>query len=575
MGALKIEDFGGMQPALDVRLIPQNFAEDTSDTWLLKGTLQGWKTPKLIHSAPAGTKKVFRIPNVSTGAPDFSGSTWMNFTDPNTDVLKTPLTNDSFDRYYWASPSAEPKYNPLARIKAGSTPYTLGIQAPGSRPSVVPAVAVPIDTTITAEVRVYVYTWISAYGEESAPSPPFTASGDPTSSWSITLDLPGTSDRAGRELSKTRLYRSVTGSDGNTQFYYVAEFPKEQGAYVDYAKDTDITSLGVLPSAGWSPPPADLQGLVAMPNGMMVGWTGKDLWFCEPYHPHAWPSSYTISVDYPIVGLGVFDQTLFVATTSFPYTATGTHPDSMSLSKIGAHEPCISRGSIVSTLDGVYYASQNGIVLANPGKVGVASEQVIRRTDWAALTDIYSLRAARYHQCYVAYPTGGSTSKGLIFSLQEQRMYLAKTTQNLAIVNFQEDLWTGELLLLTTDGSVYQLDPPDDVALLPYTWKSKEFQFTRPLNLEAMKVYFKIPAVGTPTLGTQTASPTVLADNMYGFVTVYVDGARKFSRELRASGEQWRLPSGFKGEVWQFEVSARVIVNSIQVAPTAKELNTV
>jgi len=573
MVAVKVENFGGMLPANDNRLLPPNFASYAKDTWLFKGTLVGWKTPQLIHQSTAGTKKVFRIPNDTAAGspPDFDDSVWMEFADINTDVVRAPAINDQYNRYYWASPSSLPRYNTFERIADGSPSYKLGIPTPTEAPNVVPSVMTPSSDEVEPEVRSYVYTYVSMYGEEGAPSPAFTATGDPTSPWTVTVFIPTTDDETERALLTTRLYRTVTGADGVADFYFVTEFPKGQTSYIDTAEAIDITSQGLLASEGWTPPPENLQGLIAMPNGILAGWAGNDLWFCEPYRPHAWPVAYTISVDYPIVGLGLFGQTLLVTTAGFPSTVTGIHPANMSLSKVQAHEPCISRGSIVSTLDGVYYASQNGIVQANPGAVGVASEKVIRRTDWAAFTDTYKLRAARYHQSYLAYPSSTANPTGLIFSLAEDRLFLAESTQNVEVANIQEDLWTGELFLLATDGKVYHIDPPDDVPTQPYVWRSKEFHFPEPVNLGAMKVYFSLPT-GAPRLEPPVVNPTVLSDTMYGFVTVYVDGRRVFSRELRTSGAQWRLPSGFKGEVWQFEFTARVVIHSFQVASSAREL---
>ena len=43
-------------------------------------------------------------------------------------------------------------------------------------------------------------------------------------------------------------------------------------------------------------------------------------------------------------------------------------------------------------------------------------------------------------------------------------------------------------------------------------------------------------------------------------------------RELRVSGEQFRLPSGFKSDFWQFEIEARVQLDNMQMATSPTEL---
>ena len=46
-------------------------------------------------------------------------------------------------------------------------------------------------------------------------------------------------------------------------------------------------------TATWIEPPADLVGLVALPNGMLAGFRDGTniLCLCEPFHVHAWPRS--------------------------------------------------------------------------------------------------------------------------------------------------------------------------------------------------------------------------------------------------------------------------------------------
>src|SRR6185312_7507987 len=63
-------------------------------------------------------------------------SIWMEFVDPDTDVMRSPVVDDTFDRYYFASPSLPPMYNTRARIEAGQPAWLLGVPAPGCAPGV-------------------------------------------------------------------------------------------------------------------------------------------------------------------------------------------------------------------------------------------------------------------------------------------------------------------------------------------------------------------------------------------------------------------------------------------------------
>lgn len=99
-----------------------------------------------------------------------------------------------------------------------------------------------------------------------------------------------------------------------------------------------------------------------MANGVMVGFRDNEVYFSEPYLPHAWPARYRLTVDYPIVALGSFGTTIVVATEGRPFLITGSHPESMSQLELDLIEPCVSARSMASMGHGVVYASRNGLV---------------------------------------------------------------------------------------------------------------------------------------------------------------------------------------------------------------------
>ena len=67
-----------------------------------------------------------------------------------------------------------------------------------------------------------------------------------------------------------------------------------------------------------------------MANGMMAGFFGRTVCFCEPYRPHAWPEKYQVTVDSDIVALAAVGTTLFILTKGAPHWAQGSSPDAMS-----------------------------------------------------------------------------------------------------------------------------------------------------------------------------------------------------------------------------------------------------
>jgi hypothetical protein len=424
--------------------------------------------------------------------------------------------------------------------------------------------------------RAYVYTFVTEFGEEGPPSDPTIATGNVGETWAISVTPPTTAMKTGRSLTKTRIYRTITSSAGVATYFFVADIDINATSYSDTKADSDISGNNQLSTTGWTAPPSGLQGVVAMPNGILAGWTGNEVWFCEPYRPHAWPAAYQVSVDYPIVGLGVVGQTLVICTTGHPWTATGIRPATMSLSKINAYEPCVSRKSIISTPEGVYYASPNGMVLCIPGAVQRVTAGIINQTNWNTLVDPTKISAVRFNGAYLAFEERASgSSTGLLLDVANTRVAYNVLTRTNNITAFQMDTWSTTPIFIQGTG-VYAIDPPNGLDVQPYKWRSKLFQYPYSENFGALKVYFTVPS-GAPALNSTVTTGLfmTLGSNMYGIVRMYADGNLVFARELRKSGDAFRLPSGFKATMFQIEIEARVIVHNIQLASTSKALRDV
>lgn len=423
--------------------------------------------------------------------------------------------------------------------------------------------------------RSYVYTFVSEFGEEGPPSLPTVKTGNVGETWTISVPDPTSSQLNGRSIVKKKVYRTVTGGNGVAAYFFVDEVPLGTTTFADTYNDEDITTNDQLETEGWFPPSSDFKGWVAMPNGIIAAWRENEVWFCEPYRPHAWPPDYAVAVDYPVVGCGVMGQTLVICTTGSPWTATGVHPSVMSLAKINSYEPCVSRASIISTPEGVIYASPNGLVVTVPGAVRNLTNGLISPSEWQQRNQLFKLRAVQFNTAYLAYEgLSISGAKGLMIepSANLSRIgYVELEHSEYALRNIIPDPWSSQPLMIY-GGQLYVLDQPNSTNLQPYLWRSKIFKMPQRENLGAMKVYFTVPS-GAPNLLPRVTNPTTLTSTMYGIVRIYCDGVQRFARELRVSGEEFRLPSGFTAEEWQFEIEARVIVTDIQVASTSKELS--
>lgn len=589
--ALKVIGFAGMIPRLDDRLIPDNASAQATNTYFYNGKLEGMVEPTFLRNlTDPSAEFVYRIPNLTPDIQHALDSTWLEFDNVNTNVLKPALIDDQFQRYYWASSGAQPMYNPLSRIQASHNALLLGVP----RPAVAPGVT-PTGGSSILESRAYVYTWVTQFGEEGQPSPPTVADAFEDATWNLTFTAPATTDTNGtnRLIAFTNIYRTITGTDGTTTFFFVAQIPVATLSYSDTASDAVVGANNELLSTNWSGPPTDLQGFISMPNGMVAGWdTQANIWFCEPYRPHAWPTIYSVAVDYPIVGLGVSGQTLVICTQVNPYWGYGINPASFALSKIDTIEPCLSRGSIMSAPEGVYYASPNGLILVQSGVVSNVSSPYMLKDNWQNIAKITTLRCARLGTGYYAWGTGttgvfssafdpnsfaqedlSGAREGLLIDPSNSNVLVTQLSNNDPAFNTFNDPWTGEVFLIR-DGAVYWLnianiDPTREV----YNWSSKVFQAPNKRNLGALKIYFDV----TDTLPILNPVPNIdlvqtLADDQWGLVSLYANNELVWTREIRVSGELMRLPSGFKADYYQLVIQSRLNITSVQIAETSKDL---
>lgn len=796
MTAYKIDKFGGMLPAWDTRLLPEGQADFSLNCYLFSGALIGWRQPKLLRALrDSAAKFVYRLPNRETSdtAITAADSFWMEFPDPDTTVMHSPVVQDEWQRYYWACSSDLPMYNTYDRIIAGEHPWVLGVPASGCAPGVTVAgggdtmqvgnptvraedigtndyrpgnglfltpivpsgamltesisfmpassdaglsfqavvytdlngapyqligtgehvVGVTAGTTATSvftngvgvisnktywfgiahdnamyvnvadtrvtngayasntfsntppnpiaaqmgmpvwqmwgnllgasifEARGYVYTWVTEYGEEGPPSPPTLVNGWSNAVWTINcfqplienmgadypavtvgdepvLDVDGNpvldSDGnpvlsepglpildadgnpvlapAKRNIKTTRIYRTISNQAGQGTYFFVAEIPVAQAVYEDTLSD-DVVAIGAqMVSLFWFAPPEDLQAIVPFPNGIAVGFRKNEIWFSEAYRPHAWPPGYVITTEFPIVGIGVCGQAIVACTQGNPYVANGVNPSSMALTKINLAEPCLHRGSIVTTDTTVIYISQNGLIQVSQSGAGSnMTEGWISRERWQRLTPHVRVRAIKLTSAYFAFG-GDPIRQGFTVELSSEDktsftiwpqagghrlgFNTLSSPNEVDIDNVEIDPWTGTGLLVQ-DGGVYYYDFTDPSPIIvPYKWRSKTYQQMARRNFEALRVWFTVPDTTPAQVARNTDhAQAELGDNQYGIVRVYVDGEVWTTREIRTSGELLRILSGIKGEQWQFEIEGRVLVSNMQVATSVKELATV
>ena len=209
-------------------------------------------------------------------------------------------------------------------------------------------------------------------------------------------------------ITRKRIYRTLTGSSGDTTYNLLVDLPVVAGTYTDEAKGSELNEA--LISINYDPPPAGLTGLVALPNGILAGFEGRTVYFSEPFQPHAWPRDYVQVVDADIVGLGVFGLTLVVGTTGAPHLITGGHPATYTVARMELDQACVSKRSFARIgTQGIVYASPDGLVLVGPGGGQIVSKKGYSLDEWRAL-DPESIIAVYHDNRYLAFHAAGVTA---------------------------------------------------------------------------------------------------------------------------------------------------------------------
>lgn len=291
------------------------------------------------------------------------------------------------------------------------------------------AATMPDPVTPIYDTRFYLTTWVTSWGEESAPSAPsLIIEKFDTEADSCTIPKPANLVTA-EGVAGWRLYRSNSGFN-QTSFQLVVGKAGETGAVFDgdtflyfdktlasYTDNQNGADLGeTLPSTAWLKPDTRLQGMVGMANGMMAAFYDNVVCFCEPYVPYAWPIAYQMTVKYPIVGLGSFGSTLIALTRGSPYLMSGSDSASVSSAEIPSTQSCVSQRSIVSVEGGVLYASPDGICLVDQNGANVVTAGLFSREDWQKLTPSSIVAACHDGVYFFTYTGNGGGSYALDFA---------------------------------------------------------------------------------------------------------------------------------------------------------------
>jgi hypothetical protein len=438
----------------------------------------------------------------------------------------------------------------------------------------------PTPVTRAIDSRYYVTTLVTAWGEESSPSPvSYMLTTDQNDYVTITKPSGFPIDR---QIAGWRLYRSNAGNQG-AAFQLVSDkdatvencgsqavlingafdyFDIVTGTgYKDVIKSSSLQDT--IATTTWLEPPSNLQGLTGMANGVMAGYYDNVICFCEPYVPYAWPVEYQQTTKMPITGLGGFGQSLFIGTRGNPYIANGSDSASISLIELPTSQACVSGRAVVSIPNGVLYASPDGICMADNGGVKVLSSDHFSRNIWQGMNPSKMFAAQHDGIYYFVFPGGTPGSGGIPASADPSGPGC-----------YGFDYQAGKLVRVT-------------FSTLPSAFFEDKISDT--LYAAMGTGVYALFSAGTSRVGTyktgtiRTPSYDSMAwiqvdSDLSGDVTVnwYADGSLKHSKVIHPSNgiAPLRLPSGIVKE-HVVEVISSAGITSVTLASSTEELRSV
>ena len=585
----KLITFNGIAPKIEPRLLKNEVGVTAENVDLDPGNL----TP-----LPANSSGVTLNASTITSYYQykFGGTTYNLEFDDDVNVVPGAIADDAFDRLYWTGQTF-PRMASSAQITTGGSgayprsSFRLGIEAPANTP----VAATPTGTDDGTQIKystAYVYTFVSAFGEEGPPSAASNVvtkvDGQSVVVSNLSTAAAKSNTNYGSGTGTKRIYRSNTGSN-TTDFQFVAEVSMATASYTDSANNDALGEI--IPSTFWIAPPDDdsslypngqMKGLTAIGNGIFAGFSGKRLCFSEPFLPHAWPVAFRVTLEDEIVGICMAGSVLFVGTKGTNYIVSGTDPQGMVLQKVEAAEPLLYKKGLVDMGAYAIYPSADGLVGVENGQVTMLTEQLLSTSQWQGSYLDAEYAAGNHEGKYVAKITnnGVTPSQGFIFDLTAGMNAL--TTVNALSTHlttgFFTDPDTNQLHLVNkpSSGNCTTETFADHDTSRTLTFKSKEFVLPKPASMNFVKVEADSYAGSGVTVkvfgdGTEIFDATITASGSVFSAT----GAAPTSFSATQIQEPiLRLPTGMH-KVYQVEVTSANPVHEICIGESIDELRAI
>jgi hypothetical protein len=393
---------------------------------------------------------------------------------------------------------------------------------------------------------------------------------------------------------KRRLYRTA-GSLATFQLVH----DDVSTTYNDSLSDSQILGDDLI-TQGWLPPPIGIKGLTVHPSGALVAFVNNLLCFSVPYQPHAWRLADQLATDYKIVGVATYGTEIGIGTEGNPYVASGVEPASMTLQAVKGVFPCLSKRSVASIGNGFIYSTRHGMAAVGNEGVSLLTDSFFTKDEWEVYNPSSINTALAYGRIYLSYTRKNGSRAMLIMDGD------ILTSADVLAHKLYTDEASGELYI-TDDKGIKIWDSKNSYPLIA-SYQSKDFVSPMPVNIGAAKVDFDIAineddlAILLAQIDEIIASNTILmsSGNLHGSINSRAYNAlavnssdiqetpdlppsnlitftlkrnnQIVATRLISNKAAFRLPAGYKDDVFSIQVISQSTIREIRFAETPEAL---
>lgn len=336
-----------------------------------------------------------------------------------------------------------------------------------------------------------VYTYVTVFGEESAPSYPsnqFEYIPNKTK-----FNIFGMRRSTDPDILGVRVYISI-----NNEFYRIASPTLDRT--VQHTADQEQTINGltflhgyhsvtgsdtlpvlnftatnqnignVLVSYEWYPPPSGIKHFIITRANFGIAASEDTIYFSERNYIHAWPPDYRLKVKGKVVGLVEIVGGAAVMTDRGCHIYAIGSPAQVQEMQFYPH-PCVDPDSIDTHEGSAIYVSYEGIIHISLGSGGqVITDSWISRDTWIEQVKVSEAKTGVYEGHIVLMTRNAlGFAQGYLFNLQHQYVTRFTVTEVEIAVGFYRHPKTGELWHITDDKGIAHFNEGDPVRA---TWIS-------------------------------------------------------------------------------------------------------